>query len=564
MKFFPLASCLLLMSALSVSCLRTCAQAPCRVDEIRFTDVDYDSPCEGGNTVIDPVRNHIATGTFAWFRIGAPMPASAYVFQNQLYFSPYNNEDAGDYGVIFTADTTGCTDTAYAHLDSLVIAVYPVILWEEDLCGTVKMKAINFNDTTAAHNNYVWLDQFGNYTINSQFITTNRTTATVKITNSYGCSEEYFDYLPKSLLQPPVADTVIIITGGPAIVCSGTQRTYTVAPENNVTYSWTVPAGVVINSGQATPSIAVSFNSSFHGGFLKIKKTNQCGTTTYSKNIVQGLSPVRPGTISGIAAGLCGVVTTYSITNVTGMTYNWTLPTGATIVNGQGTQVIKVSFPATNFAGVISVTATTNCGTSLARTLSVKSVPGTPTTITGLTLVCNGSVGIVYSIAPITYATQYTWTGPTGSRITANGTTSAANVLTTASPVISVNFSKVTTASSIKVQAGNGCGLGVVKTLVLTPCVPRLALSETATMQNILLYPNPISTVTTLRLEMITSSQLHFEIMDLEGRVWIEKDETAIEGINAYPLDLTSLSAGVYIVKLKTDQDQKMVRFVKE
>ncbi len=51
---------------------------------------------------------------------------------------------------------------------------------------------------------------------------------------------------------------------------------------------------------------------------------------------------------------------TYSVTNTVGSTYVWTVPTGATIVNGQGTNSVTVNF-GTN-AGDVSVQETTGTG----------------------------------------------------------------------------------------------------------------------------------------------------------------------------------------------------------
>jgi beta-glucanase (GH16 family) len=62
---------------------------------------------------------------------------------------------------------------------------------------------------------------------------------------------------------------------------------------------------------------------------------------------------------------------TYKIANIPAATFNWTVPTGATIVSGQGTNMITVNWG--NTGGNVSVTVANSCGTvtrSLAVTVS--------------------------------------------------------------------------------------------------------------------------------------------------------------------------------------------------
>jgi len=71
---------------------------------------------------------------------------------------------------------------------------------------------------------------------------------------------------------------------------------------------------------------------------------------------------------SGICAFESGVY--YSVPPVFGASgYNWTIPSGATFISGQGTNAIIVDFGAT--AGVVGVTALGLCGNSGTRTLIV-------------------------------------------------------------------------------------------------------------------------------------------------------------------------------------------------
>ena len=76
-----------------------------------------------------------------------------------------------------------------------------------------------------------------------------------------------------------------------------------------------------------------------------------------------------------VQTGFCpNLVYTYAIaglpTNSTSAL--WTVPAGATITNGQGTEKITVSYPATGISGNITVQGISNCGMSSIRTITVK------------------------------------------------------------------------------------------------------------------------------------------------------------------------------------------------
>ena len=62
----------------------------------------------------------------------------------------------------------------------------------------------------------------------------------------------------------------------------------------------------------------------------------------------------------------------YSVTAASGFTFNWTVPTGAIITAGQGTNSIKVTWGTTS--GTVNVTKSNSCGVSAPSTKLVTSV----------------------------------------------------------------------------------------------------------------------------------------------------------------------------------------------
>jgi PKD-like domain/Secretion system C-terminal sorting domain len=88
------------------------------------------------------------------------------------------------------------------------------------------------------------------------------------------------------------------------------------------------------------------------------------------QNITVNGKPDTPSTISGpktVTASQAGLV--YSVIRKTGLTYTWTVPSGATINSGQGTDSIRVTWGTAS--GSVTVKASDACGVSPIRSLSV-------------------------------------------------------------------------------------------------------------------------------------------------------------------------------------------------
>ncbi len=228
---------------------------------------------------------------------------------------------------------------------------------------------------------------------------------------------------------------------GPTTVCPNQQGvSYSVGLVSGATtYTWWLPTGATIASGLGTNSITVNFGNA-NGGIM-VTPVNSCGAGTSSpiKNITMGSVPSAAGSISGTAtvcANQTGV--TYSVATVANATsYNWSLPQGAVISLGAGTNSITVNFTNTP-GGTITVTPVNGCGngtSSPAFTVSLSGGPATPAAITGNTAVCAGS-NQQYVADTVAGATFYTWTLP--SQWTGTSTTNAINVTVPVSGIIQV------------------------------------------------------------------------------------------------------------------------------
>jgi uncharacterized repeat protein (TIGR02543 family) len=194
-------------------------------------------------------------------------------------------------------------------------------------------------------------------------------TLKVKANNCSGASSNKSLSVIK-LTAPATPSTI----SGAAAPCKNSTQTYSIAAVANATsYTWTLPSGVTFESGtpQTGTSIQVVVASTFTSGTLRVRSVN-CGGSSSQRTLALtgGTTPTAPGTISGPSNVTQNTTNnTFSVTNVAGMTYNWTVPAGCTITLGQGTNTIKVTWG--TVAGTVSVTRTSACGTSVASNKSV-------------------------------------------------------------------------------------------------------------------------------------------------------------------------------------------------
>jgi hypothetical protein len=331
---------------------------------------------------------------------------------------------------------------------------------------------------------------------------------------------------------------------GNARACPGDIITYSIAPVANATgYVWTSPVGTSIISGAGTTSIQLAFDAAFTAsGTLNVRATNGCGQSTTPRSLTLSRNtPGIPVGILGQATGICGISSAiYSVqTPVTGITYNWTVPIGVTIVSGQGSASIEVSIASNFVSGNLSVNASNACGTSSNRTLGLSTRPATPASITGpATGVCVGTV-VEYSISALFGATSYIWTVPSGWAIQSGQGTTTISVL-----VGSVG-------GNISARGVNACGSGATRTRAVTVATcARMASSTNDVDANTVMevYPNPFNSELILSMPGSSEEAIQVEVYDLNGRC-VFREETAIT--ENYVLQPT-FGSGIYTLRIIT------------
>jgi len=361
----------------------------------------------------------------------------------------------------------------------------------------------------------------------------------VTSTSACGTSPVSIYYL---LAQFPSTPGLI---SGPAEVCglvgTSAEATYSISPVTAATsYAWSVSAGMVISSHPNGPGandtiITVQFAPGFSSGTVTVNAVNNCGNSNNNRQLaVRSASISTPGLIQGPTnacllmpslANPSGVQAEYSIRKVTNAnSYNWIVPSGASIVshpagNGVNDTIIIVSYSPGFTGGNITVTASGNCGTSLARSLAIQAglKPGTTAAITSTQLQACPDRIFRYSVPSLPSNSNWLqWTVPANAVIISGQGSSSIDVAYTGAAI----------SGNITATPSNGCATGGTRSLAvnLGACGigTTFAKAQSSDMPSceVSLYPNPTHDQVQIRLRSFLSEPIQIRILDLQGRVY--------------------------------------------
>lgn len=234
-------------------------------------------------------------------------------------------------------------------------------------------------------------------------------TYTLTVTPSNSCGNGTPRTLSVTVITVPAQPTAITGSTNP---CLGSQP-YSVTNVSGVTYAWAVSGGgTITGSGNS-----VSVNWTTPGTYtVTVTPSNTCGNgTPRTLSVTVITTPSQPSVIAGNTTP-CPVSENYSVTNISGVTYNWAVSGGGTIIGSGNTATANWT---TAGSYTISVTPSNACGNGTPRTLivNVNPNPSAPQiTNNDDTTFCVGDSVILTSDV----ATTYLWnTSATTQSITA-------------------------------------------------------------------------------------------------------------------------------------------------
>jgi uncharacterized protein (TIGR02145 family) len=110
----------------------------------------------------------------------------------------------------------------------------------------------------------------------------------------------------KTLCNLPAAPGSI--TGNTDVAANASCVAYSISPVTDATgYTWTVPAGATITSGQGTTGILVDFGTT--GGNVSVRSENSCGNSIYTNLNITTASISNCGTVMDIDGNVYNTVT---------------------------------------------------------------------------------------------------------------------------------------------------------------------------------------------------------------------------------------------------------------
>jgi hypothetical protein len=338
---------------------------------------------------------------------------------------------------------------------------------------------------------------------------------------------------------------------GPSSVCKNNSYNYSVGTiAGATTYVWSVPTGATIVSGQGTMNISVNFGASANSGNVSVYGSNAGGNGAPSNLAVTvNTVPAQPSSITGEPMPCEGSSQAYSVTNVSGVSYNWIVPAGSTITSGQGTNSILVTIG--NTSGIIEVVPSNSCGNGSGRSISIsvdfapgQAVQPMGPDVVDLSMVTESN----YLTEGTGNADSYLWEISPASAGTITGTSTTATVSWNA---VFLGMAE------IRVKAINSCGEGIWSLVKQTQVINTTGIGDDVSKVSARIYPNPSNGKFILESNW-NNSYPELSILNASGK---EVHNSRIDGNNAASFDIP-LQPGVYLMILSDGERTEKLKLM--
>jgi hypothetical protein len=327
----------------------------------------------------------------------------------------------------------------------------------------------NYGHTTGALNDGKWHNFTSTYNLgvvklyfDGLLVYTGGSAQTICVTSNFKFGND--DIVPGRFFNGKLDDIAIY---NRALNESEVQQLY-----SGASYLWSTTA--TTPSITVTPTATTSYIATVSNGI------NTCKDTV--KITVSNITSLSPANIFGavdvcaaIGADTASTPVNYKINKVANAaSYVWTVPTGATLLSGQGDTSIMVRFRSSFVSGAITVKSVSKCNISSAvKSVTVyKRVAAapiaiqnqfTPTSIAAVTNV-TGSVSQIYRIKKVLYATSYNWYLNRGT----NATITHINAAGVNDTAVIVTFASCFVKDTLSVKSVNPCSISSAKTVIMS------------------------------------------------------------------------------------------------
>lgn len=438
-------------------------------------------------------------------------------------------------GLITVAGTNACgiglSSSLSVVLNDLPV---PVISGPTSNCQDVPG---NVYTTEAGMTDYVWSVTGGTITsaTNTNTIVVTWTasgnqTVNVNYANSNGC-----EAFTPSTYAVNVLDLPVPVITGAAVACESSINVTYITQAGMSNYVWEINpnSGTIGQNGNNQITV---FWTSPGDQWISVSYTNENGCETAEPTIYDVyISPLPVvdaivGTET-LCAGTSDV--TYSVTaDPNALNYYWTVPAGASIVSGSGTNSITVDFAANAVSGNFSVYAENNCGTSETSSMlvTVNQIPATPV------------------ITQDNY--MLTSSASTGNQWYRDGLAIEGAFAQTYEAFENGIYTVIVTI--------NGCSSDVSNNIEIV----NVGMNENEAGQIINIYPNPNNGSFWLSVSSIDAKVFDMEVLNRFGAIVYQSNSLEVNGSFKQYFDLKDLSAGMYTVILKSNSQQIIRKIV--
>ncbi|MEO8088131.1 MAG: T9SS type A sorting domain-containing protein, partial [Bacteroidota bacterium] len=306
--------------------------------------------------------------------------------------------------------------------------------------------------------------------------------------------------------------TPSITASGSTSLCPGIGITLASSATTSGTYVW--------STGESTRSIAVKAA----GTYWVRTGTTTCYSQSPNKVITMLTAPSTP-TISANGSTNIGSSGSVTLTSTSASAYSW--------IDGTSTRSI-VANTAGNYR--VTVTGTNGCKSTSAPKL-VTSSTCTPPAVP--TISSSSTTNILVNGFNITLTASNT----TGGWLWSNGATTRAITVTTAGTYSVKAFS-----------SGNCYSISLPVTVLLIYRFREAGVSDVNNnLSDLVAFPNPSNGQFQVSFTCEKEQTCMVNIYDLSGRMVMEKNISAVTGNNLVEMNSTSLTSGMYLMRLSGD-----------
>ena len=259
--------------------------------------------------------------------------------------------------------------------------------------------------------------------------------------------------------------------------------------------------------------------------------------------------PGAAGPITGTNVLCAGTSANYSISPISGATsYQWSVPTGATITSGQGTTAIAVNYSSSASSGVVSVFGKNSAGNGAPSNLAVtvNNVPAAPGTPSGPATVdlFNGASS-EYTTSGSTTAVSYEWTLEPAESGSISGTNKTGTV----------SWNNYIGAATVKVRGLNNCGTGSYSAAFAVSVTNTTGIDNLST-ETLSVYPSPSNGQFTIKSPSLPLAK--WSLINLSGQTVMNGllDLNGIAEVN------TEAQKGMFIIQIEKDNIRKISKMI--